>query len=1030
MKELIIKGAREHNLKNISVTIPKNQLTVITGVSGSGKSTLAFDTIYAEGQRRYVESLSSYARQFLGIMDKPDVDSIEGLSPAISIEQKTTSKNPRSTVGTVTEIYDYFRLLFARIGTPYCPDHNLKIESQSPEKIADLVFAEFEGMVTIFAPIVRKKKGTYQQLIKDLNTEGFTRVRVNEEIYRTDEEIELERYKMHDIDIVIDRIDVDDENERSRLVEACERATERSGGLVYVVGKPNSYRKEKGTRGLYQKVLRKRTIDENSFEDGNEDDEEIIEVTYSSKMACPECGLAYEELQPRMFSFNSPFGACPECNGLGFKMEFDENLIIPDRSLSIAEGAVAVYRNYFDGYRQQHLASVAKHYGFSPLTPIQDLTDEQYNALMYGSDDKIKFNMKMNNGEFNYTSTNKWEGVMPQCQRLYTQTESDYRRQEFEKFMKVSKCPTCEGDRLSKKALSVKIDGYNIIDVTKLSVSDAIELFNNLPLTEKQQEIASLILKEIQIRLAFLEQVGIGYLTMFRNSGSLSGGEAQRIRLATQIGSNLTGVLYVLDEPSIGLHQRDNQKLIDTLRHLRDLGNTLVVVEHDEDTILNADFVIDMGPGAGVTGGYVVSAGTPDEIIADSESLTGRYLSGVELIPVPSERRTSDQYIRLKGAKAHNLKNLSLDIPTGLLTAVTGVSGSGKSTLIYDTLYPALMHALHHSKMDGGAYTSLQFDTKVDKVIVIDQDPIGKTPRSNPATYTKIFDKIREIFAGTKEAKVRGYAPGRFSFNVKGGRCEACQGDGLIKIEMNFLPDVYVECEECKGTRYNKETLEVKYNGKSIAEVLDMTVAEAQEHFKKIPFIHDKLDTLSRVGLDYIKLGQSSTTLSGGEAQRIKLTRELSKKATGRTVYLLDEPTTGLHFHDVKKLISVLNDLVDMGNTVIVIEHNLDVIKCADYIVDMGPEGGDAGGKIIAKGTPEEIIKSKTSYTAEYLRQTMVKSKAKAGSAAGNTAGSSDDADSLDDAGSADGADRTSDSNTGSNTAAKKKTKKASASKD
>jgi len=982
MKELIIKGAREHNLKNISVTIPKNQLTVITGVSGSGKSTLAFDTIYAEGQRRYVESLSSYARQFLGLMDKPDVDSIEGLSPAISIEQKTTSKNPRSTVGTVTEIYDYFRLLFARIGTPYCPDHNLKIESQSPEKIADLVFIEFEGTVTIFSPIVRKKKGTYQQLIKDLNAEGFTRVRVNGDIYRTDEEIDLERYKMHDIDIVIDRVDVDDENERSRLVEACERAVEKSGGLVYVNGRPNSFRKDAGgTKGLSQKIIRKgqdEDIFENDGGSGNGNSKnanEIIEVTYSSKMACPECGLSYEELQPRMFSFNSPFGACSECNGLGFKMEFDENLIIPDRSLSIAEGAVAVYKNYVDGYRQQHLASVAKHYKFSPLTPIKDLTEKQYNMLMFGSDEKIRINMTTSNGEFSYTSANNWEGVLPQCARLYAQTESEYRRQEFEKFMKISKCQECEGDRLSKKVLSVRINNSNIIDVTKLSVTEAIDFFEKLDLTDKQREIASLILKEIKSRLSFLEQVGIGYLTLFRNSGTLSGGEAQRIRLATQIGSNLTGILYVLDEPSIGLHQRDNQKLIDTLKHLRDLGNTLVVVEHDEDTILSADYVIDMGPGAGVTGGHVVSAGTPDEIISDTGSLTGRYLAGAEYIPIPAARRTSDQFIRLKGAKENNLKNISLDVPVGVLTAVTGVSGSGKSTLIYNTLYPVLMHAVYNSTMDCGEYSSIQFDTPIDKVVVIDQDPIGKTPRSNPATYTKIFDKIREIFAGTKEAKVRGYAPGRFSFNVKGGRCEACQGDGLIKIEMNFLPDVYVECEECKGTRYNKETLEVKYNGKSIAEVLDMTVAEACAHFQKIPYIYEKLDTLSRVGLDYIKLGQSSTTLSGGEAQRIKLTRELAKKATGKTVYLLDEPTTGLHFHDVKKLISVLNDLTDMGNTVIVIEHNLDVIKCADYIIDMGPEGGDKGGKIIAKGTPEELIKSKNSYTAEYLRMTMKNGK-------------------------------------------------------
>ncbi|WNY24830.1 excinuclease ABC subunit UvrA [Methanolapillus millepedarum] len=975
MKELMIKGAREHNLKNISVNIPKDRLTVITGVSGSGKSTLAFDTIYAEGQRRYVESLSSYARQFLGLMDKPDVDSIEGLSPAISIEQKTTSKNPRSTVGTVTEIYDYYRLLFARIGTPYCPEHNLKIESQSPEKIADLVFSEFEGMVTVFSPIVRKKKGTYQQLIKDLNAEGFTRVRVNGDIYRTDEEIDLERYKMHDIDVVIDRIDVDDENERSRLVEACERATEKSGGLVYVNGKPNSFRKDgKETKGLSRKIIRKNAT-VNDSKSGGSDADVLIEVTYSSKMACPECGLSFEELQPRMFSFNSPFGACPECNGLGIKMEFDEDLLIPDKSLCLAEGAVAVYRNFLDGYRQQYLTAVAKHYKFSPMTPICDLSEKQYDALMHGSDEKIKFDMSMSGGDVSYTSTNYWEGILPQCIRLYSQTESDYRRQELEKFMKVSKCQKCDGQRLNEKALAVKINGFNIIDVTKMSVAESIEFFNTVPLSNKQQEIAALILKEIRARLNFLDQVGIGYLTLFRNAGTLSGGEAQRIRLATQIGSNLTGVLYVLDEPSIGLHQRDNQKLIDTLRHLRDLGNTLVVVEHDEDTILSADYVIDMGPGAGVTGGHVVSAGTPDEIEKDPKSLTGRYLSGKESILLPATRRVSDQFIRLSGCTENNLKNVNLEVPMGTLTVVTGVSGSGKSTLIYDTLYPALMKEVHDSKMDAGDYKSLKLDLPVDKVIVIDQDPIGKTPRSNPATYTKIFDRVRDIFSETKEAKIRGYAPGRFSFNVQGGRCEACQGDGLIKIEMNFLPDVYVECEECKGTRYNKETLEVKYNSKSIAEVLDMTVAEAQEHFKKVPFIHDKLDTLSRVGLDYIKLGQSSTTLSGGEAQRIKLTRELSKKATGRTVYLLDEPTTGLHFHDVKKLISVLNDLTDMGNTVIVIEHNLDVIKCADYIIDMGPEGGDAGGKIIATGTPEELISNKKSHTAVYLKKSIEKSE-------------------------------------------------------
>ena len=981
MKEIIIKGACEHNLKNVSVSLPKDKLTVITGVSGSGKSTLAFDTIYAEGQRRYVESLSSYARQFLGIMDKPDVESIEGLSPAISIEQKTTSKNPRSTVGTVTEIYDYFRLLFARIGTPYCPEHHLKIESQSPEKIADLVYSEFEGMVTILAPVVRKKKGTYQQLIKDLNAEGFTRVRVNGDIYRTDEEIELDRYRMHNIDIVIDRIDVDDENEKARLVEACEKATAKASGLVYVYGAANSFRKNGAggkiqTKGLSGKIVKKRQdLSENLSGDLSDDDSddgpEIIEVTYSSKMACPECGLAFEELQPRMFSFNNPLGACPECNGLGFKMEFDENLIIPDKEKCIADGAVAVFRNFLDGYRMQYLAAVAAHCGYSVMTPIKDLTPEQYDVLMYGSNEKMNFTMKMNQGQTSYSHTGTWEGILPQCSRLYTQTTSEYRRQEFEKFMKVSPCSKCEGKRLNDKVLSVKIDDRTIIDVTDLSVDDALDFFRHLDLTQKQYEIAHLIMKEIVSRLEFLRQVGLGYLTLSRSAGTLSGGEAQRIRLATQIGSNLTGVLYVLDEPSIGLHQRDNEKLIATLKGLRDLGNTVIVVEHDEDTIREADYVIDMGPGAGINGGHVVSAGTPDEIEKDVSSLTGLYLSGREKIPVPSKRRTSDEYVRLSGCTGNNLKNVDLKVPVGVLTVVTGVSGSGKSTLIYDTLYPALMTAVNKSKPNGEPYRELSFDTGIDKVIVIDQDPIGKTPRSNPATYTKIFDRIRDVFSETKEAKVRGYGPGRFSFNVKGGRCEACQGDGLIRIEMNFLPNVYVECEECRGTRYNSETLEVRYNGKSIADVLDMTVAEAKIHFKNRPDIFSKLETLSRVGLDYIKLGQSSTTLSGGEAQRIKLTRELSKKATGKTIYLLDEPTTGLHFHDVKKLIGVLNDLVDMGNTVIVIEHNLDVIKSADYIVDMGPEGGNDGGRIIAEGTPEKIAQTKGSYTGLFLKKVL-----------------------------------------------------------
>ncbi|NLI63012.1 MAG: excinuclease ABC subunit UvrA [Methanosarcinaceae archaeon] len=969
MKEVVIKGARQHNLKSIDVSIPKDKLTVITGVSGSGKSTLAFDTIYAEGQRRYVESLSAYARQFLGVMNKPDVDSIDGLSPAIAIEQKTTSKNPRSTVGTVTEIYDYFRLLFARIGTPYCPEHNIKIESQTPERIADLVFSEFEGYVTVFAPIIRQKKGTYQQLIKDLHEEGFSRIRVNGEIYRTEEEIELERYKMHDIDIVIDRVDVDDEDERGRLVEAIEMSIKKSGNLVYVKGSPNSFTKDilaKSTKGLKRKII---------LEEDEKGSVEGIEVVYSSKMACPECGLSYEELQPRMFSFNSPFGACPECNGLGFRMDFDEDLIIPDKSKSIADGAVAVFRNFLDGFRTQYLASVARHYNFSVLTPISDLTEEQYNALMFGSDEKIRMDMSRAEGLIKYSYTNNWEGVIPQCIRLYSQSKSDYRKRELEKFMKVSECNSCKGKRLNDKPLFVRINDYNIIDVTDLTVDEAIEFFETLELSPAKEEISHLIIKEIKSRLGFLKEVGLGYLTISRNSGTLSGGEAQRIRLATQIGSNLTGVLYVLDEPSIGLHQRDNEKLLGTLKHLRDLGNTVIVVEHDEDTIREADFVIDMGPGAGVDGGYIVSAGTPENIEKKSESLTGKYLSGKEKIVVPKTRRKEKGYIEIKGCRKNNLKNLDVKIPMGVLCVITGVSGSGKSTLIYDTLYPALI-AKFNKKSKGKKdefYDDLTLTEKANKVIVIDQDPIGKTPRSNPATYTKIFDLIRNVFAETKEAKIRGYTPGRFSFNVKGGRCEACKGDGLIKIEMNFLPDVYVECEECKGTRYNSETLEVKYRDKTIAEVLDMTVSEAMEHFKNRKTIYEKLTTLSKVGLEYIKLGQSSTTLSGGEAQRIKLTRELAKKTTGNTIYLLDEPTTGLHFHDVKKLISVLNELVEKGSTIIVIEHNLDVIKSADYIIDLGPEGGDEGGYIVASGTPEEIVKNEKSHTGRFLKKMLGK---------------------------------------------------------
>ena len=932
MKNLVVKGARQHNLKDISVSLPRDKLTVITGVSGSGKSTLAFDTIYAEGQRRYVESLSAYARQFLGQMTKPDVDSIEGLSPSIAIEQKTTSKNPRSTVGTVTEIYDYLRLLFARIGVPHCPKHKVKIESRTPEQIAEAIIHDYSGMVTILAPVIRKKKGTYEQLFKDLNAQGFTRVRVDGEIFRTDDEIKLGRYIMHNIDIVIDRCDTED---KSRINDAVETALAHSeDGLVYA------------NAGVDEK-----------------------DTVYSARLACPICGLSFEELQPRMFSFNSPFGACPTCNGLGFQMIFDPDLIISDKNLSIAEGAVNVYKNFLDGYRVQFLDAVAKHLGFTLMTPIKDLTEEQYNGLMYGVTEQMRFKQVSKNAEFAYNGT--WEGLLPQTERLYRETKSDYRKEELEKYMRILPCPTCHGKRLKDTVLAVKISDKSIADVTDMSIDEALAFFRNLELQPKEEEIARLILREIDSRLKFLKEVGLGYLTLSRSAGSLSGGEAQRIRLATQIGSNLMGVLYILDEPSIGLHQRDNQKLIATLKHLRDIGNTVVVVEHDEDTILAADYVIDIGPGAGIYGGEVTAAGTPDEIAAAKDSLTGKYLSGELTIPVPKTRRVSDKFLRISGCTENNLKNVTAEIPFGMLTVVTGVSGSGKSTLIYDTLYQALRKELNRAKVTPGKYDELVLDSSIENVIVIDQSPIGRTPRSNPATYTKVFDEIRKVFSETTEAKIRGYGPGRFSFNVKGGRCEACCGDGVMKIEMNFLPDVYVECEECKGARYNSETLEVKYKGKSISDVLQMSVDEALELFENRQGIKAKLQTLADVGLGYIKLGQSSTTLSGGEAQRIKLTRELAKRSGGKTVYILDEPTTGLHFHDVKKLIGVLNSLVEKGNTVIVIEHNLDVIKSADYIIDLGPEGGNAGGKIIAKGTPEEVAKVKKSYTGQFLKKML-----------------------------------------------------------
>jgi len=936
LKNIIIKGAREHNLKNINIELPRDKFIVITGLSGSGKSTLAFDTLYAEGQRRYVESLSAYARQFLGLMNKPDVDSIEGLSPAVSIEQKSTSKNPRSTVGTITEIYDYLRLLYARIGIPYCPDHNLKIESQSPQKIANRISQDFNGMISILSPIIRQKKGTYEQLFEDLNREGYTRIRVDKGIYRTDEKIKLDRYKKHDIEIVIDRLNADD---KTRLAEACENALKKSDGLLIVLDRTGHER------------------------------------VYSSKMACPACGMVFEELQPRMFSFNSPFGACEECHGLGIKMDFDPELIIPDKNLSIADGAIQLYKNVVDGWRIHFLGGVAKHFGFSIFTPIKELTSEQYDVLMYGTTEKVKFNMVTRGGDSEWSGKWVWEGLIPQSDRLYKQTKSEYRRNDLEKFMRVSPCPACNGKRLKQKVLSVKIAEKSIVDVTDMSINQAIVFFKTLILSKKEEEISWQILKEIKARLDFLDKVGLNYLTLSRNAGSLSGGEAQRIRLATQIGSNLMGVLYILDEPSIGLHQRDNKKLIDTLRRLRDLGNTLIVVEHDEETIRNADYVVDMGPGAGLHGGKIIAQGTPKEIEKHPASLTGKYLSGELEIEIPKSRRRTDRFLHIYGCREHNLKDIDVHIPIGVLTHITGVSGSGKSTLIYDILYKGLMKKLHDSRINPGNHDKIEFDENIDKIVVIDQSPIGKTPRSNPATYTKVFDEIRNLFAKTPEAKRRGYGPGRFSFNVSGGRCEACEGDGLIKIEMNFLPDIYIECEECKGKRYNKETLEVTYKGKSIADVLGMSVEEALDLFQNIPYIKKKLETLSRVGLDYIKLGQSSTTLSGGEAQRIKLTRELSKRSTGRTIYLLDEPTTGLHFHDVKKLISVLNSLVDMGNTVVVIEHNLEMIKSADYIIDLGPEGGELGGRIVATGTPEEVAKNKSSYTGQILKPILVKVK-------------------------------------------------------
>ncbi|MFA6088663.1 MAG: excinuclease ABC subunit UvrA [Candidatus Woesearchaeota archaeon] len=938
MDEFItIKGAREHNLKNISLKIPRDKFVVITGLSGSGKSTLAFDTIYAEGQRRYVESLSAYARQFLGVMDKPDVDSIEGLSPAISIEQKSTSKNPRSTVGTVTEIYDYLRLLFARIGVSHCPKCGKPIKKQTPEVITDKILEQFlNKKIQIMSPIIRQMKGTYEQLIKDLKEEGFARVYVNGEVYNTDDKIPLDRYKKHDIYVVIDRISPTKED-RGRLNDAIEQAIKKSGGFVIIL------------------------------------DEKNKQTMFSSNNACSDCDINLEEIQPRMFSFNSPFGACEDCHGLGIKQEFDPDLIIPDKTKAIADGAIAVYKGVEEGWRLQKIGVVAKEHGFDLFTPINKLKKSQLDILLYGSEKEFNFKFTSKDKSSEYKFQGNYEGVIPEQERLYKQTESDYRRQELEKFQTVRQCPKCKGKRLKAVILAVKIIDKSIVDVCDMSIKQSFVFFKTLmdKLSDKDKMISKNVLKEIIDRLNFLNNVGLNYLNLSRAAGTLSGGESQRIRLATQIGSNLVGVLYVLDEPSIGLHQKDNDKLIETLHKLRDLGNTLIVVEHDEDTIRNADYVVDIGPGAGVHGGHIVALGTPKEIEKNKNSITGQYLAKTKQIAVPKTRRKPDGEIKILGAKENNLKNINVSIPCGVLTCITGVSGSGKSSLVNSILHKALMKKLFDSKETPGKHDKLEISKPVDRVIIIDQSPIGRTPRSNPATYTKLFDDIRKLFASTKEAQLRGYKEGRFSFNVKGGRCENCQGDGLIKIEMNFLPDVYIQCEECKGKRYNKETLEVLYKGKNIADVLSMTCEEAFTFFTNHPSIVRNLETLNDVGLGYIKLGQSSTTLSGGESQRIKLTRELAKRTFGHTVYILDEPTTGLHFDDVQKLLNVLNRLTDKGSTIIVIEHNLDVIKCADWIIDLGPEGGDAGGEITGQGTPEEIAKNKNSYTGQYLKKVL-----------------------------------------------------------
>ena len=940
-KEIFIKGARENNLKNIDVTIPRDKLVVLTGLSGSGKSSLAFDTIYAEGQRRYVESLSSYARMFLGQMDKPDVDYIDGLSPAISIDQKTTSKNPRSTVGTVTEIYDYLRLLWARVGVPHCPKCGKEIRQQTIDQIIDQILALPEGTrIQVMSPVVRGRKGEHTKVLEEARRSGYVRARIDGEMHELDEEIKLVKNNKHQIDIVVDRLIVRPDI-ATRLTDSVETASNLSGGLVTV----------------------------NLLREGQD-------LSFSQNYACEDCGVSIEELAPRLFSFNSPFGACPTCTGLGMQLKVDPTLVIPDESKSILDGAVvATGWNSIrsDGISRMYFDALSKRYNFSLRTPYAQLSREVKDIILYGTKGE-KLTLEYDQPRGKGTLHQAFEGIANNLERRYVETQSDASKKEIESFMTACPCPTCQGRRLRPEALAVTVGGLSIHDATTMPVDDEIAFFDGLTLTGNQHMIAAQILKEIGSRLRFLQSVGLSYLTLSRSSGTLSGGESQRIRLATQIGSSLMGVLYILDEPSIGLHQRDNDKLLDTLRRLRDLGNTLIVVEHDEDTMRAADWLIDIGPGAGALGGQVVSAGTPQQVMADPNSLTGQYLSGKKRIEVPECRRAGNgKWLTVRGARENNLKSIDVSVPLGTLTCVTGVSGSGKSSLVNEIIFKRLGADLNRMKAHPGKHDAIEGEEHLDKVINIDQSPIGRTPRSNPATYTNLFNDIRDLFASLPDAKARGYGPGRFSFNTKGGRCEACCGDGVLKIEMHFLADVYVPCEVCHGKRYNRETLEVRYKGKSISDVLDMTVDEALPFFSALPKIADRLQTLQDVGLGYVKLGQSSTTLSGGEAQRVKLATELSKRSTGRTIYILDEPTTGLHADDVKKLLAVLQRLVDSGNTVLVIEHNLDVIKCADYLIDLGPEGGVGGGTVVATGTPEQVAAVPESYTGQYLKKMLAR---------------------------------------------------------